>query len=84
MLIASIMEEYNKAAWEELIERCQETGVDGFELNFRWGGRCGLGRGAGPGALSGQVDEGVGAHLSCGRGVACTAHSDGNGNKRRL
>lgn len=34
MLIASIMEEYNRAAWEELIERCEETGVDGFEINF--------------------------------------------------
>ena len=28
------MEEYNKDAWEELIERCEETGVDAFEINF--------------------------------------------------
>jgi hypothetical protein len=28
------MEEYNKAAWEELIERCEATGVDAFEINF--------------------------------------------------
>ena len=34
MLIASVMEEYNKDAWIEIIERTQETGVDGFELNF--------------------------------------------------
>ena len=34
VLIASIMEEYNKGAWEELIERCQEAGVDAFEINF--------------------------------------------------
>ncbi|ERN11368.1 hypothetical protein AMTR_s00176p00027530 [Amborella trichopoda] len=34
ILIASIMEEYNKAAWEELIERVEETGVDAFEINF--------------------------------------------------
>ena len=34
MLIASIMEEYNKDAWIEIVERTQETGVDGFELNF--------------------------------------------------
>ena len=34
MLIASIMEEYNKDAWCEIVERTQETGVDGFELNF--------------------------------------------------
>ncbi|WCJ42131.1 Dihydropyrimidine dehydrogenase (NADP(+)) chloroplastic [Euphorbia peplus] len=34
ILIASIMEEYNKAAWEELIERVEETGIDAIEVNF--------------------------------------------------
>uniref|UniRef100_A0A061S405 dihydropyrimidine dehydrogenase (NADP(+)) n=1 Tax=Tetraselmis sp. GSL018 TaxID=582737 RepID=A0A061S405_9CHLO len=34
ILIASIMEEYNRNAWEEIIGRCQETGVDAFEINF--------------------------------------------------
>jgi dihydroorotate dehydrogenase subfamily 1 len=34
VLIASIMEEYRKDAWVEIVERCQATGVDGFELNF--------------------------------------------------
>lgn len=34
MLIASVMEEYNKDAWSEIIERCQDVGVDAFELNF--------------------------------------------------
>lgn len=34
VLIASIMEEYNKDAWIEIVERCQDAGVDGFELNF--------------------------------------------------
>ena len=34
VLIASIMEEYRKDAWEEIVERCQAAGVDGFELNF--------------------------------------------------
>lgn len=34
ILIASIMEEYNKASWEELITRCEDVGVDAFELNF--------------------------------------------------
>lgn len=34
VLIASIMEEYNKDAWVEIVERCEETGVDAFELNF--------------------------------------------------
>lgn len=34
VLIASIMEEYRKDAWIEIVERCQNTGVDGFELNF--------------------------------------------------
>ena len=28
------MEEYSKGAWEELIERCEDTGVDAFEINF--------------------------------------------------
>ncbi len=34
ILIASIMEEYNKDAWFEIVERCEDAGVDGFELNF--------------------------------------------------
>ncbi|KAG9148505.1 hypothetical protein Leryth_023610 [Lithospermum erythrorhizon] len=34
ILIASIMEEYNKDAWEELIGRVEETGVDAMEINF--------------------------------------------------
>lgn len=33
-LIASIMEEYNKDAWVELVQRCEAAGVDAFELNF--------------------------------------------------
>src|SRR6187200_3035366 len=34
VLIASIMEEYRKDAWVEIIERCQAVGVDAFECNF--------------------------------------------------
>ena len=34
VLLASIMEEYNKDAWVELVKRCEAAGVDGFELNF--------------------------------------------------
>ncbi len=34
VLIASVMEEYRKDAWIEIIERCEVAGVDGFELNF--------------------------------------------------
>src|SRR5437870_7443913 len=34
ILIASIMEEYEKSRWQELTRMVQETGVDGFELNF--------------------------------------------------
>ncbi|GLU12846.1 hypothetical protein SLE2022_295040 [Rubroshorea leprosula] len=34
ILIASIMEEYNKAAWEELVDRVEQTGVDAIEVNF--------------------------------------------------
>jgi dihydropyrimidine dehydrogenase (NADP+)/dihydropyrimidine dehydrogenase (NAD+) subunit PreA len=33
-LIASIMEEYNRDAWTELVQRCEAVGVDAFELNF--------------------------------------------------
>ncbi|TLD68172.1 NAD-dependent dihydropyrimidine dehydrogenase subunit PreA [Phragmitibacter flavus] len=34
VLIASIMEECREEAWAEIVERCQDAGVDGFELNF--------------------------------------------------
>lgn len=34
VLIASVMEEYQENAWVEIIERCQDVGVDAFELNF--------------------------------------------------
>ena len=34
VIIASIMEECNKGAWVEIVERCQDAGIDGFELNF--------------------------------------------------
>lgn len=34
ILIASVMDEYRRDAWHEIIERCQETGVDAFELNL--------------------------------------------------
>jgi dihydroorotate dehydrogenase subfamily 1 len=34
MLIASIMEEYRRDAWHEIVKRVQETGVDAFELNL--------------------------------------------------
>src|ERR1043166_4280798 len=34
VLIASIMEEYRKDAWIEIVEKCQAAGVDAFELNF--------------------------------------------------
>jgi dihydropyrimidine dehydrogenase (NADP+) len=34
VLIASVMEECNKNAWEEILGRCQEAGADAFEINF--------------------------------------------------
>jgi len=34
VLIASIMEEYDKGRWQELTRLVQDTGVDAFELNF--------------------------------------------------
>jgi dihydroorotate dehydrogenase subfamily 1 len=33
-LIASIMEEHNKNAWQEITGKCQDAGVDAFELNL--------------------------------------------------
>ena len=34
ILIASVMEEYRQQPWVEIIQRCEELGVDAFELNF--------------------------------------------------
>src|SRR3954465_2746117 len=34
ILIASIMEAYEKDAWVEIVQRCEAAGVDAFELNF--------------------------------------------------
>jgi dihydropyrimidine dehydrogenase (NADP+)/dihydropyrimidine dehydrogenase (NAD+) subunit PreA len=34
ILIASIMEEYRKDCWHEIVERCQAAGVDALELNL--------------------------------------------------
>ncbi len=34
VLIASIMEEYRKDAWVEIVQRCQDARVDALELNF--------------------------------------------------
>jgi len=34
VLIASIMEEYRRDAWVEIVERCQAAGVDALECNF--------------------------------------------------
>jgi dihydroorotate dehydrogenase subfamily 1 len=34
VLIASIMEEYDRRAWQRIVKEVQDTGVDGFELNL--------------------------------------------------
>jgi dihydroorotate dehydrogenase subfamily 1 len=34
VLIASIMEEYRQESWIEIVERCQDAGVDALECNF--------------------------------------------------
>ena len=34
ILIASIMEEYKKESWQQIVREVQETGVDGFEMNL--------------------------------------------------
>ena len=36
ILIASIMEEYKEENWKELIKRCEDAGVDAFEINFSY------------------------------------------------
>lgn len=33
-IIASIMEKHDRASWEEIVDRVEATGVDGFEVNF--------------------------------------------------
>jgi dihydropyrimidine dehydrogenase (NADP+) len=33
-LIASIMEEHDKERWQKLVKLCDETGIDGYEINF--------------------------------------------------
>ena len=63
ILIASIMEEFREDAWHEIVERCEEAGVDAFELNFS----CphGLAR-AKMGAAMGQDPEILGGSLRLG------------------
>lgn len=34
VLIASIMEECSRGAWDEIVGRCEAVGVDAFEVNF--------------------------------------------------
>jgi dihydroorotate dehydrogenase subfamily 1 len=34
ILVASIMEEYSKEAWQKIVKVVQETGIDAFELNL--------------------------------------------------
>ena len=52
VLIASIMEEYNRDAWAEIVERCEAAGVD--SLQARW--RAVRGRSAGRRAARPQGD----------------------------
>ncbi|KDD75314.1 dihydroorotate dehydrogenase [Helicosporidium sp. ATCC 50920] len=34
VVIGSIMEEYDRKAWHEIVDRCQDAGVDALEINF--------------------------------------------------
>ena len=52
--IASVMVESNKEAWQEIIKRTEDTGIDGFELNF--GCPHGMSE-RGMGSAMGQVPE---------------------------
>jgi dihydropyrimidine dehydrogenase (NAD+) subunit PreA len=53
-VIASIMVESKKEAWQEIVKRTEATGIDGFELNF--GCPHGMSE-RGMGAAMGQVPE---------------------------
>src|ERR1700722_9745633 len=53
-VIASVMVESEKKAWQEIIKRTEETGCDGFELNF--GCPHGMSE-RGMGSAMGQVPE---------------------------
>ncbi len=53
-VIASVMVESNKEAWQEIIKRTEDTGIDGFELNF--GCPHGMSE-RGMGSAMGQVPE---------------------------
>ncbi len=53
-VIASIMVESKREAWQEIVKRTEETGIDGFELNF--GCPHGMSE-RGMGSAMGQVPE---------------------------
>ncbi|MCW5824303.1 MAG: NAD-dependent dihydropyrimidine dehydrogenase subunit PreA [Cyanobacteria bacterium TGS_CYA1] len=53
-VIASIMVESKKEAWQEIVKRTEDTGIDGFELNF--GCPHGMSE-RGMGSAMGQVPE---------------------------
>jgi dihydropyrimidine dehydrogenase (NAD+) subunit PreA len=53
-VIISLMVESKREAWHEIVKRCQDTGADGFELNF--GCPHGMSE-RGMGAAMGQVPE---------------------------
>lgn len=54
VIIASLMVEPNEKKWNEIVKRVQDTGIDGFELNF--GCPHGMAE-RGMGAASGQIPE---------------------------
>ncbi len=74
-LIASIMEEYRRDAWVEIVERSQEAGVDALELQHvvpAWsaGAEDGLGDGGRPGDSGGGVRLGDAGGAGAGVGEA--------------
>ena len=73
VLIASIMEEYNRDTWHEIVERCQEAGVDALRAEHvlsAWLARAEDGRGDGrePRHFDGglRLGDGGGAACRCG------------------
>ena len=76
-MIASLMVASNREAWHEIVQRAEDAGADGLELNFgcpHGMSERGMGSAVGPGARVHRDDHGVGegegAHAGAGQADA--------------